>query len=251
MGEESKRLKSLEERQSVLKRNINTNVLDMIDRVETREASLKSMLLTVNNDKKMISTTIDALDDFKREALERTWTQVNEDFGAIFNDLLPGNSCRLEPLGKGGLITSEGLEIKVKLGGVWKESLTELSGGQRSLTALALILALLQYKPAPMYILDEVDAALDLSHTQNIGTLLKKRFKGSQFIVVSLKEGMFTNANVLFRTRFRDGVSSIERIQQEQQPNDENQNGKLKSKLLSTKSQGIPSKVSNNKTTTL
>lgn len=63
-----------------------------------------------------------------------------------------------------------------------------------------------------MYILDEVDAALDLSHTENIGRLLKSRFKGSQFIVVSLKEGMFANANVLFRTRFREGVSSVERI---------------------------------------
>ena len=81
----------------------------------------------------------------------------------------------------------------------------------RSLVALSLILALLQFKPAPMYILDEVDAALDLSHTENIGRLLKSRFKGSQFIVVSLKEGMFANANVLFRTRFRDGVSGVDR----------------------------------------
>lgn len=61
-----------------------------------------------------------------------------------------------------------------------------------------------------MYILDEVDAALDLSHTQNIGQLLRTRFKGSQFIVVSLKDGMFNNANVLFRTRFVDGTSVIE-----------------------------------------
>lgn len=60
-------------------------------------------------------------------------------------------------------------------------------------------MSLLQFKPAPMYILDEIDAALDLSHTQHIGQLFRNRFKGSQFIVVSLKEGLFTNANVLFR----------------------------------------------------
>jgi structural maintenance of chromosome 2 len=81
----------------------------------------------------------------------------------------------------------------------------------RSLIALSLIMALLQFKPAPMYILDEIDAALDLSHTQHIGQLFRTRFKGSQFIVVSLKEGLFTNANVLFRTRFRDGTSIVER----------------------------------------
>ena len=77
--------------------------------------------------------------------------------------------------------------------------------------ALSLILALLRFKPAPMYILDEVDAALDLSHTQNIGRMLKKHFSQSQFIVVSLKEGMFSNANVVFRTKFVDGVSTVAR----------------------------------------
>jgi structural maintenance of chromosome 2 len=72
----------------------------------------------------------------------------------------------------------------------------------RSLIALSLIIALLQFKPAPICILDEIDAALDLSRTQHIG---------AQFIVVSLKEGPLTNANMLFRTRFRDGTSVVER----------------------------------------
>jgi structural maintenance of chromosome 2 len=58
-----------------------------------------------------------------------------------------------------------GIRIKVAFNNMWKESLTELSGGQRSLLALSLVLALLKYRPAPIYILDEIDAALDLSHT--------------------------------------------------------------------------------------
>ena len=86
------------------------------------------------------------------------------------------------------------------------------SGEYRSLIALSLIMALLQFKPAPMYILDEVDAALDPSHTQNIGRLIKTRFKGSQFIVVSLKDGMFQNANRIFRTRFSDGTSVVQAL---------------------------------------
>ena len=84
----------------------------------------------------------------------------------------------------------------------------------RSLVALSLILAMLLFKPAPIYILDEVDAALDLSHTQNIGQMLRSHFKHSQFIVVSLKDGMFNNANVLFKTRFIDGVSTVTRYVQ-------------------------------------
>lgn len=103
--------------------------------------------------------------------------------------------------------------MKVCIGGIWKKSLEELSGGQRSIVALSLILSMLLFKPAPLYILDEVDAALDLSHTQNIGNMLRTHFKRSQFIIVSLKDGMFTNANVLFRTLFQDGVSNISRTQ--------------------------------------
>lgn len=59
--------------------------------------------------------------------------------------------------------------------------------------------------------LPQVDAALDLSHTQNIGRMIKAHFPQSQFVVVSLKEGMFNNANVLFRTKFVDGVSTVTR----------------------------------------
>lgn len=86
----------------------------------------------------------------------------------------------------------------------------------RSLVALSLILSMLLFKPAPIYILDEVDAALDLSHTQNIGQMLRQHFQHSQFIVVSLKDGMFNNANVLFKTKFVDGVSTVARFVQNQ-----------------------------------
>ncbi len=57
----------------------------------------------------------------------------------------------------------------------------------------------------------QVDSALDLSHTQNIGRMIKTHFPFAQFLVVSLKEGMFNNANVIFRTKFVDGVSAVSR----------------------------------------
>ncbi|CAG8682841.1 13852_t:CDS:10, partial [Acaulospora morrowiae] len=215
-----KMLRKLEEKHSSMRKKINAKVMNMIDSVEKKEASLKQMLATVQKDKKKIEDTIVSLDNYKKDALNRTWKKVDADFGAIFGDLLPSSFATLRiPEGKE---LTEGLEVKVQLGGVWKQSLAELSGGQRSLVALSLILSLLQFKPAPMYILDEVDAALDLSHTQNIGQLLRTRFKGSQFIVVSLKDGMFNNANVLFRTRFRDGTSVVEKTAQKQDHSREN-----------------------------
>jgi structural maintenance of chromosome 2 len=199
----------LEEKQKGMKKKVNPKVMNMIDTVEKKELDLKKMLATVLKDKEKIEDTIEELDRYKRDALQKTWEKVNGDFGGIFAELLPGNFAKLQP--PEGQDLMQGLEVKVQLGTVWKQSLTELSGGQRSLIALSLIMALLQFKPAPMYILDEIDAALDLSHTQHIGHLFRTRFKGSQFIVVSLKEGLFTNANVLFRTRFRDGTSVVER----------------------------------------
>jgi len=105
----------------------------------------------------------------------------------------------------------DGLEMKVGFNGIWKSNLGELSGGQRSLLALSFVLGLLKYNPAPLYILDEIDSALDLSHTQNIGTRLQQCFSSSQFLVISLKENMFSNANVLYKVAFNDGHSVVER----------------------------------------
>lgn len=201
-------LKTLTERFQGMKKKINPKVMNMIDSVEKKEVALKTMLRTVVKDKRKIEETIQSLDKYKKEALHKTWQKVTSDFGSIFAELLPGSFAKLEP--PEGKEVSDGLEVKVSLGKVWKQSLNELSGGQRSLIALSLIMALLQFKPAPMYILDEVDAALDLSHTQNIGRLIKTRFKGSQFIVVSLKDGMFQNANRIFKTRFVDGTSVVQ-----------------------------------------
>ncbi|KAI9678443.1 MAG: Structural maintenance of chromosomes protein 2 [Trizodia sp. TS-e1964] len=203
-------LRNLTERFQGMKKKINPKVMNMIDSVEKKEVALKNMMKTVIRDKRKIEETISSLDEYKKEALHKTWTKVNADFGQIFAELLPGSFAKLDP--PEGKAISDGLEVKVCLGKVWKQSLTELSGGQRSLIALSLIMALLQFKPAPMYILDEVDAALDLSHTQNIGRLIKTRFKGSQFIVVSLKDGMFQNANRIFRTRFSEGTSVVQAL---------------------------------------
>ncbi|KAG0657548.1 Structural maintenance of chromosomes protein 2 [Maudiozyma exigua] len=201
------RASRLEENYKILRPKVNPNIMSMIENVEKKESALKTMINTIEKDKLKIKETITKLNEYKRETLVKTWEIVNKDFGLIFADLLPNSFAKLVP--SEGKDVTEGLEVKVKLGSIWKESLVELSGGQRSLIALSLIMALLQFRPAPMYILDEVDSALDLSHTQNIGHLIKTRFKGAQFIVVSLKEGMFTNANRVFRTRFQDGISVV------------------------------------------
>ncbi|GAM24797.1 hypothetical protein SAMD00019534_079720, partial [Acytostelium subglobosum LB1] len=197
-----------------LSKSINKKVMSMFEKAEQEYNDLVEKKKIIENDKEKIETVIAELDEKKNESLRTTWKKVNNDFGSIFSTLLPGTNAKLEP--PEGQSELDGLEVKVAFGNVWKETLSELSGGQKSLLALSLILALLRFKPAPFYILDEIDSALDLSHTANIGAMLKTHFTASQFIVVSLKEGMFNNANVLFQTKFIDGVSGVIRTTLEQ-----------------------------------
>ncbi|KAI6660202.1 Structural maintenance of chromosomes protein 2-like [Oopsacas minuta] len=203
------KISSLTKEKEKLTNNVNMRAMTMLGQAEEKYNDLMHKKDIVENDKTKIANLISELDAKKNEALDKAWHQVNKDFESIFSTLLPGATAKLEP--PEGASFLEGLEFRIAFGGMWKESLSELSGGQRSLIALSLILSLLLFKPAPLYILDEIDAALDLSHTQNIGLMLQNHFKHSQFIVVSLKEGMFNNANVLFKTKFVEGISTVTR----------------------------------------
>lgn len=207
--EAGQKLTKMQENKEKLSRNINQEAMMLLEKEEEHYKKIMERRQKVEDDKRKILESIKNMDTKKIENLKKAWEEVNANFGSIFSTLLPGAEAKLEP--PDGISFLKGLEVKVGFNGIWKESLTELSGGQRSLVALSLILAMLKYKPAPLYILDEVDAALDLSHTQNIGGMLKAHFKNSQFVIVSLKDGMFNNANVLFRTKFVDGVSGVVR----------------------------------------
>ena len=130
IGECKATMRNLTERFQGMKKKINPKVMTMIDSVEKKEGALKNMIKTVIRDKRKIEETILSLDDYKKKALHETWEKVNGDFGQIFSDLLPGGSfAKLDP--PEGKTINEGLEVKVCLGKVWKQSLTELSGGQR------------------------------------------------------------------------------------------------------------------------
>ncbi|NWV91118.1 SMC2 protein, partial [Machaerirhynchus nigripectus] len=212
--EASQKLQKLQEHKEKLERTVNTRAMNVLSDVEERYNDLMKKKRIVENDKIKILAVIEELDQKKKEAIDIAWKKVNEDFGSIFSTLLPGARAMLAASKVHNVLV--GMEFRVALGNTWKENLTELSGGQRSLVALSLILAMLLFRPAPVYILDEVDAALDLSHTQNIGQMLQTHFRHSQFIVVSLKDGMFNNANVLYKTRFLDGISTIARYSQNQ-----------------------------------
>ncbi|CAH0689950.1 unnamed protein product [Spodoptera exigua] len=208
-GAAASRLAQLQARRDGLARGLNARAHTLLGKEEEQYQELLHKKQIVEADRAKLVAVMAELDEKKRKTLVAACEQVNKDFGSIFSTLLPGAEAKLTP--PEGQTVLDGLEVKVGFNGTWKESLGELSGGQRSLVALSLVLGMLRWQPAPLYVLDEVDAALDLSHTQNIGLMLRTHFRHSQFIIVSLKDGMFNNANVLFRTRFVDGMSSVQR----------------------------------------
>ena len=164
----------------------------------------------------------------KRKCLDQMVDKVSEAFGTLLSFCLPGVSCWLVKLREGekGMSREDrptplssdpsmppltGVRVRVAFQGKAKESLVELSGGQRSLLALCLLLAILRFRPAPLYILDEIDAALDPIHTEKMGAMLQKHFPEAQFLLISLKEGMFSHANVLFEVKNPQGFSEVVR----------------------------------------
>lgn len=177
-AESGEKLRNSTEQYNKMKKRINEKAMMLLEREEEELKSVCDRKGIVENDRKKIKGILKGLDAEKMELLRKAWQEVDKNFGQIFSVLLPGASATLVP--SLGMEFYQGLNIKVAFNGVQKESLTELSGGQRSLVALSLILAMLKYKPAPIYILDEVDAALDMSHTQNIGRMLKMHFTNSQ-----------------------------------------------------------------------
>ncbi|KAL5279836.1 SMC2 family protein [Megaselia abdita] len=205
--EAGRNLTKLIEEKDKLERGLNVQAMMLLEREEEQYKTTVKKRTTLDDDKQKIEGIIGKLDEKKKEKIDKAWQAVNDNFSGIFSTLLQGAQACLKPTIQNNTLL--GLEIRVGFNGKWKESLGELSGGQRSLVALSLVLAMLKFSPAPLYILDEVDAALDMSHTQNIGNMLKAHFTNSQFIIVSLKDGMFNNANVLFRTKFEDGFSGV------------------------------------------
>lgn len=209
IGNKKKEYKNMKEENGLLEKRINFKVDILVNEFEKQYNDLIEKRQILINDKQKMEKAINELDIKRKESIQKVYDYVNIKLNSIYSTFLPGAMAQLILSDKTNIL--KGLEMRVGFNGSWKNSLSELSGGQRSLLALSFILALLCNNPAPFYILDEVDAALDLSHTSNLGLMIKEHFPQSQFIIISLKDGMFTNANVLFKVSYVDGTSKVTR----------------------------------------
>ncbi|OAG31985.1 structural maintenance of chromosome 2 [Nematocida displodere] len=192
----------------VPKKDINPKNIELLEKNEELEKTLKERIAKLQKNKDTIQKSIERLNVLEKETITKVFNSVNDRIGKYVRYFIPSGDAKLEAVGDSPM---NGVELLVKIG-TWKKGLTELSGGQKSICALSLIFSLLKSRPSPLYILDEIDAALDASHTEAMGRMVQSEFQGSQFLVVSLKDGMYHNANVLFQTYLREGTSGVQRM---------------------------------------
>jgi structural maintenance of chromosome 2 len=189
---------------TILQKYINNIVVDYND--------IKKKRAVIENDRLIIQEIIEKLEIKKKKIIEKSLKKINQIFQSIFANLLPGFSAKIVSIkSKDNFL--KGLNFRMFIQKNKKKNISELSGGQTSLLALSFIFSLLIFKPSPFYILDEIDAALDFYHTQNVGKIIKNYFSISQFIVVTLKRGLILSSNVIFKIKLNEGYSIVFRYQ--------------------------------------
>ncbi len=149
------------------------------------------------------------LEEIIKVNFKATFKAVNEQFSDIFKQLFGGGSAKLVIVDEEN-ITDTGIEIEATLPGKRKQELALLSGGERSLTAIALIFSLLRISPTPFCVLDEVDAMLDEANVVRLGQLMKELSDRTQFIVITHNRNTVQLANVIYGvTMGRDSASQL------------------------------------------
>ncbi|KAM0678384.1 Structural maintenance of chromosomes protein 2 [Binucleata daphniae] len=193
--------RDIEKLNQTVKVKMNPKNSELLEKNEESIKQLEERILKLENNKNKIKKSLSELNKESENEMKKALKHINKETGAFLNTFINGSDLKI----------SDEYDISVKIG-TWKNSLGELSGGQRSIVALCLIFAMLSYKPAPFYLFDEIDSALDLSFTQSVGLNIQKKFGEAQFIVISLKEGLFENAGSIWQVYAKDGKSDVRRI---------------------------------------
>ena len=188
---------------------VNTGSISEFDRINTRYVFLtkqKDDLIGSIND---LLEIINELDGTMKDRLTTTFNALNNEFCKVFKKLFRGGEGRLVLLDENNILTS-GLEIKACPPGKEIKSLKTLSGGEASMTALALLFATLNIRTVPFCILDEAEAALDEANVDIFGNYLKEYNNKTQFIVITHKKRTMEYASCLYGITMQEsGVSKL------------------------------------------
>ena len=206
--EQEKRLAGAEKSLALLGK-INPLALEEFSSLEERLKYLADQLEDLKKSKKDLLDIIKSVDDKVQEIFEEAFRDTAREFEKIFARLFPGGEGRLLLTDPGDLLNS-GVDVEARPPGKRIKRLSLLSGGERSLTAVALLIAIFKARPSPFYVLDEVEAALDDTNLGRLLSVLEELRQASQLIIITHQKRTMEIGDTLYGVSMRgDGVSEV------------------------------------------
>ena len=207
-AEAEARLKRAEKDLRVLGR-VNPLALEEFKALEERHDFLSTQLDDVRRARKDLLDVVEEVDETILRLFTEAWLDVEREFPKVFDTLFPGGEGRLVLTEPDDMLTT-GIEVEARPPGKKVKRLSLLSGGEKSLTALAMLVAIFRARPSPFYVLDEVEAALDDVNLRRLIALLEELRESSQLIVITHQKPTMDVANVLYGVTMRgDGVTRV------------------------------------------
>ncbi|MFV0318475.1 MAG: chromosome segregation protein SMC [Microthrixaceae bacterium] len=186
---------------------INPLALQEFEELSERHEFLESQLHDVRQSRRELTKVIKAVDEEIVKVFTAAFADVSENFSHLFETLFPGGSGRLKLTEPGDLLNT-GIELEAKPSGKNVKKLSLLSGGERSLTALAYLFAVFRSRPSPFYVMDEVEAALDDVNLHRFLELITEFRSSAQLVIVSHQKRTMEAADVLYGVSMEPAGSS-------------------------------------------
>lgn len=188
---------------------VNMRALDIYERAEKEYKELLKKKDKLGTEREDVLIMINEIDTKKKELFMRTYDVLNENFKRIFATLTTKGEAFFELEDTGDPFVA-GMTIKVRLVGTKFLDIRSLSGGEKTLTALAFIFAVQEYAPASFYILDEVDAALDKHNSEKFAKLIRSYCKNAQYVIISHNDSVISEADNLYGVSMNeDSISKV------------------------------------------
>ncbi len=188
---------------------INPEAKQEYDRESERYSFMRTQVDDLRKAEEDLRQVIAELDELTKREFSKTFDAVDKEFRAMFTRLFGGGSARLALTDPDNLVET-GIEIEARLPGRREQGLALLSGGERSLTAVALVFALLKVSPTPVCVMDEVDAMLDEANVGRFRDLLVELSRDTQFIIITHNRNTVQAADVIYGvTMGRDSASQV------------------------------------------
>jgi len=193
---------------------VNLAALEELGTARERKQFLDAQSKDLNEAMTTLEDAIRTIDAETRELLSGTFNSVNEHFGRMFPELFGGGNARLVITGEE--ILDSGVQVMAQPPGKKNQTIHLLSGGEKALTAIALVFAIFQLNPAPFCLLDEVDAPLDDANTERYSKLVRSMSKETQFLFISHNRIAMEMAEQLIGVTMQEqGVSRIVAVDME------------------------------------